>query len=996
MQSHRIWPLIALIAISLATVPVPATAAPAAVPGLGDPDYGVGGFARVPLRHGPEDPVDLVTAKDGGAIVLTSGNLHVEPQPPHYDYPDAEPIVSRLGVDGTPDESFGTDGRVLLDFENALGEPVALTERADGSIVVLGYDAGYAPNAVYTVTLNADGSPADTAADNVWGKRLHGVDGRFGDSVGTPSLHRTTDDQVLVTYLESGSLRVLLLGQDGLQDDPALEAAGGRLPEPARLDSDDRWVSFDDDSVDDSVLVTRRLRDGSSDPSFGIAGAASIPLEGGLRDVAVEDGGSILLLGADRVARVTESGTEDLTFVGENSRQHTALIAAASGFYLGRWGDSFSGDCVSVERRTIDGSVDPLWGVDGVAEHCPHAQGQVRSHAAAPWGDGLALLTSGSNGSLRQRNAVSVLDIEIISPTVGDDEVWALQVADDGSGFALVEGATISGVLALTPDGLRQGAFGDEGFASLDDGPRRPRILHRRADGSLLVGGAGEVVAMDAAGRIDPTFATQSAAVIDGRTVSAIEELADGDVLVVVGGGIVLRLDSSGAPTPWAGFDGVDAVAISADESGFVVVSHRRLPGDLRDRLTMHRFLTSGERDGAFADGGAVELADYWSSAPVTLAVGPDGRILVAHELSLVGVSRQGMVSDALAPETLVDRFDRRHQWLADVEVAPDGSVFVVGGPERWDRTRQGTIAAIHASGGIMDGFGDQGFLEIGPGVRDDGELVGSRPFVFQHLALDGHDRLFVAGTVNHAQAEDVTLGRVDLAHDAPLPDVVATISKDVATESDPGYIGLSVEPDRSSTVGIVFEYEVVGGTATEGQDYRLAATGIRGWGGSGSAGSVHVLDDDLVEGDETVELRLVEADQARGEGQVLTLTIRDDDRAPTPPAQPQPPTLAAGEDQSLVVTVVPPSNEANDPPSSYWVQVWGPQVRTEVIDASETEVIFADLVDGVYRARVAAGNETGVSPWSLFSSPGTIEPPTITFSSSPFPVNGTYTPVAG
>ena len=109
--------------------------------GVVDPGFGVDGISRTRLGF-RDQPVRAALQPDGKVVVAGSSTL--------VDGGAVHTVIWRFNVDGTPDDSFGTNGRVYTVFNDRFDggdQFVNLGVQSDGKIVAVG-----APIAVATAT----------------------------------------------------------------------------------------------------------------------------------------------------------------------------------------------------------------------------------------------------------------------------------------------------------------------------------------------------------------------------------------------------------------------------------------------------------------------------------------------------------------------------------------------------------------------------------------------------------------------------------------------------------------------------------------------------------------------------------------------------------------------------------------------------------------------------------------------------------------------------
>lgn len=244
-----------------------------------------------------------------------------------YDF-----LVARFNSNGTPDNSFGTNGTVKLDFNGAYDIATTVAIQPDGKIVVGGktmvvmfYDFAIA-------RLNSNGTPDNT----------FGTGGKATFDLGG------TDEG-----------RRLLLQPDGKI------LFGG-------MTSSLSYGSF---------AALRLNTDGTSDNSFGTGGTLTTPFTGAsyITGMALLSNGSIVLSGSDVVSGITSiavakynsAGVLDATFgtagkvtysVPAMSVNCNAMVVQADGKIV--IGGAYDGDCFLI-RYTGTGAIDNTFGASG-------------------------------------------------------------------------------------------------------------------------------------------------------------------------------------------------------------------------------------------------------------------------------------------------------------------------------------------------------------------------------------------------------------------------------------------------------------------------------------------------------------------------------------------------------------------------------------------------------------------------------------------------------
>jgi len=123
---------------------------------------------------------------------------------------------------------------------------------------------------------------------------------------------------------------------------------------------------------------------------------------------------------------------------------------------------------------------------------------------------------------------------------------------------------------------------------------------------------------------------------------------------------------------------------------------------------------------------------------------------------------------------------------------------------------------------------------------------------------------------------------------DPTLPGSIQFEVANLGVDEDAGSADLVVTRKVGCAGEVEVSYAVLGGTAIEGEDYRLEA-GRLSWADGGAKNQiihVDILDDDIIEGDKSLEIQLFieSGDDELGEPHSLFLTILEDDISGPPP----------------------------------------------------------------------------------------------------------------
>ncbi|HVE56119.1 MAG TPA: FG-GAP-like repeat-containing protein [Pyrinomonadaceae bacterium] len=265
-----------------------------------DSCFGVGGKVTTKISAGEDVARSVVTQADGKIIVAGFTDWNGSP-----DF-----AVVRYNADGSLDTSFDGDGKVTTDFngQNDFGMSVKL--QTDGKIVVAGVSANYFAVARY----NSDGSP-DNSFDND-GKILTSIGALTTDFFTSMEIQR--DGKIVVSgggdyfgYLSS-RLNVVRYNADGSLDD-SFDGDGRVILSEVNYGG---GVAIQNDGkilitgrANERLIVARLNTNGSFDSAFGMNGIAVFPNESSIDDgqkIVVEPNGKILVAG---VSRATQGGT---------------------------------------------------------------------------------------------------------------------------------------------------------------------------------------------------------------------------------------------------------------------------------------------------------------------------------------------------------------------------------------------------------------------------------------------------------------------------------------------------------------------------------------------------------------------------------------------------------------------------------------------------------------------------------------------------------------
>jgi uncharacterized delta-60 repeat protein len=567
--------------------------------------------------------------------------------------------LARYERTGVLDRTFDGDGRVTLDLGSASDTAYAVVPLADGRLVVV----GGTPAVATVLRFLPDGAP-DLA---------FGAGGRVAlPSTGPGRAAALQPDGKLLVAGGGDSLVVYRLQADGALDSgfgtggvASLGVSGAARANAMVLGADGMITVAGSRGPD--VIVARFDAIGRPDRTFGTLGVTITPVAGGGAGFALAqrpDGG--LLVAGDAgtrgmLARYRPDGTTETSFgtngvfvtrpdVGDQVERLRAVaahpqvgwvVAGAVGAnaYVHRIGE--------VTDRIVFGNA-----VDFGTPRQEVTAGVVQSD-----GKVVAVVEAGGQTGLVRYNADGSRDAAfgIAGIVVSDRVGYPRGVALQSSGRILVAGMSSSpsraAVAAFAPDGSVDTAFGDDGLAGMEmvgDTQMASGVAVTADDRVVLTGGSdsgGTVSRFLADGRPDPTFGQGGRALgaFPGHAGPRVHPtvVADGRILVLTyprhtsNDRALFRLNADGSLDRSFGTDGSlplggrAAFTVQPDGRILVAGTTSHTDGD----IAVVRFLPDGTADTSWQtvfnefrtfNGG---MAAH--SAPSTIAVQPDGRVVV-------------------------------------------------------------------------------------------------------------------------------------------------------------------------------------------------------------------------------------------------------------------------------------------------------------------------------------------------------------------------------
>jgi uncharacterized delta-60 repeat protein len=776
-----------------------------------------------------------------------------------------------LAAGGHLDPNFnpGADSTVL-----------ALALQGDGKVVIGGgFTAvnGIPRNRI--ARLNADGS----------------LDASFALSSGADGAVRAlavqADGKVVIggeftTVNGTPRTRIARLNANGSLDasfDPG--SGADRTVVELAVQSDGKVVIGGDFTAVNGTSRTRIARlnaNGSLDTSFAPDSGANSTVYA----LAVQADGKVVISGRfttvngtsrRHIARLNANGSLDASFdpgSGASGVVDALAVQADGKVVIGGEFTTVNGTPrTRIARLNANGSLDASFALSSSANGAVRALA-VQADGKVVIGGEFTTVNGTSRNRIARLNANGSLDTSFAPDSGANSTVWALVVQADGKvviggNFTTVNGQPRTRIARLLP---ASGALAfSAATASVGEGDGAATLTLSRSGGTdnsvtarVDISG-GMASAADyrlASGSLDASFALSSSA------NGAVRALAvQGDGKVVIGGGFTSvngtsrnyiarlnadgSLDASFAPSSGAG-SVVYALAVQGDGKVVIGGSFTSVNGQPRNHIA--RLNTDGSLDASFAPSSGA------NGAVDALAVQGDGKVVIGGGFRLVnGTSRRdiarlnanGSLDTSFAPGSGASDPVRA------LAVQGDGKVVIGGYFKAVNETPRTYIARLNADGSLDTSFAPSS------GAND----------TVQTLAVQGDGKVVIGGdftAVNETPRNHIARLNADGSLDASFAPSSGA--------SDPVY-ALAVQGDGKVVIGGEF-------TAVNGQPRdaiaRLAGDLFVTWAAGSAANqtlTLPIVDDTLVEGDETLTLTLIPLGGATLSAPAdLTLTIRDND----------------------------------------------------------------------------------------------------------------------
>jgi serralysin len=296
--------------------------------GVLDPTFGDGGRVTTDFTDGYLDWAEDVAVQSDGKIIAVG----------HADFNKF--ALARYNADGTPDETFGGDGKVTSNFHPGTDMANAVAIQADGKIVVAGITkvgpgsgfalARYDPDGTLDHSFGGDGKVTTQFFDVAGSAR--GVAIQANGKIVAVGEALAGDGFTLARYRTDGSLDPKFGGDGRVVTRFGQFGSGGA--EAVAIKSGKIVVAGSAGDIFGPFAVARYTSKGKLDPTFGGDGRATVNIAGGeeaATGVAIQENGRIVAAGYAGIphefgddgtggfalARFRSNGTLDTSFGGD-------------------------------------------------------------------------------------------------------------------------------------------------------------------------------------------------------------------------------------------------------------------------------------------------------------------------------------------------------------------------------------------------------------------------------------------------------------------------------------------------------------------------------------------------------------------------------------------------------------------------------------------------------------------------------------------------------
>jgi uncharacterized delta-60 repeat protein len=406
--------------------------------------------------------------------------------------------LTRLNPDGSPDFSFGLNGKVTTSFGAAGARGNAVVIQPDGKIVAAGFantdfavvrydtngtpDVSFGVNGIVTTSIGAGNDVVNAIALQPDGKIVVAGSSFNGANLDFAVVRYTTNGIPDTSFSGDGKATIAI----GTSDDSGLAV---------KMQADGKIVVAGTSVIGTShdFAMVRYHTDGLVDTSFGSLGRVATDIAGGSHDlgqsVAIQPNGRILVGGLSSsgpitfaVVRYTTNGLPDTSFDGDGKVTTQIGIGLDYGYAMALQNDgkivmagaSTTGESqFAAVRYTADGSLDNSYGTGGKVIAVFDNGGENIGYALVLDSLGRAVIAGDAGGIfgvarlqgdplLKIRSIVRRTDGEVLLEGLGTPGVAHTLQASPGlsPGF-------FGSLGTVTPDGTGQWQYQDTGAAGL-------------------------------------------------------------------------------------------------------------------------------------------------------------------------------------------------------------------------------------------------------------------------------------------------------------------------------------------------------------------------------------------------------------------------------------------------------------------------------------------------------------------------------------------------
>ena len=492
--------------------------------------------------------------------------------------------------------------------------------------------------------------------------------------------------------------------------------------------------------------IARLNSDGSLDASFqnGMTGISTLvsSYPGIVRSIAVQSDGKLVIggtfvsvngVGRTNLARLNADGSLDTAFqngmAGADAELSAVLLQSNGKVLIAGYFAAVNGvERNGIARLNPDGSLDTSF-QDGMAGASNGSITTVvlQNDGKSVIGGFFQSINGTARNGIARLNADGSVDESFSDAGLFGANAIALQrdgrliVAGD---FDCGNGPCRSLVGRLNPDGTRDNSFqnGRLGIGDPYAGEYATEVnsLAVQPDGKVLVGGrfdrvAGEpragMVRLNNDGTLDGSFQNWQPFVQSGYAVSGLALQADGKILFAGYGPTLARLNADGI------LDGTFRNGLAVGSNGFSVSSYSTV---------------ALQPDGKVLVGGSFYHRDFVYGNSVA-RLNPDGSLDTPFETRFRGLGCSGGPFGCAAE-------------MATFALQPDGKILIGGGFTGVNGTNRISLARLNADGSL-----DTGFLRNGEGVLQS-YAGGFMPGYVRGIAVQADGKVLVGGGFNYVQ----------------------------------------------------------------------------------------------------------------------------------------------------------------------------------------------------------------------------------------------------